>query len=501
MPTILPIQRVFDKTIPEDYGNAEYRQERKLLIAIDEIITQSELENPVVRYFLDAAIVDKYISVFGTDKPAWLTQSEHDNTVTNAVIAIRMAILRKRLNLSLRRFSLALSHSDLYKWFCGINRFALPKVPGKTTVGDLENYLPEHLIDEVERRLGRALIEEKAKILIEPIDFGQCYFDCTCISANIHLPVDWLLFRDSTRTLMKAVARIRKAGLCHRMPVDPHVFISKMNSLCMEMTFAKRKTGSKKLRKGILRKMKKLIKKVNYHALNHLALLESRWQTTKISRRQTEQIIKQITKVTGQLVTVIKLAHERIIGERRVANQDKILSIYEKEVKVIVRHKAGAEVEFGNTLYLAEQANGLIIDWKFYAEQAPADCKMLKDSHKRIFNRLGVEVKLMAGDRGFDSKENREYMENNHIFNAVCPRNPASLIERLEEEEFRDAQKRRSQTEARVGIISNCFCGSPMKQKGFAHRQTHMGLSVLSHNLWVLGRLKIAQEKEQEKAA
>ena len=90
MPTILPIQTAFDKAIPDNFGNAEYRTER-------------------------------------------------ENARANAVLALRMSILRKRLCLSLRKFSLALSHSDLYKWFCGINRFALPKVPGKSTVGELEN--------------------------------------------------------------------------------------------------------------------------------------------------------------------------------------------------------------------------------------------------------------------------------------------------------------------------------------------------------------------------
>jgi hypothetical protein len=269
----------------------------------------------------------------------------------------------------------------------------------------------------------------------------------------------------------------------------------------MEMTFAKRKKGAKKLRKGILRQMKKLMKRVGVHAINHGKLLEEKWETVDISRSQTEQILQQITKVTGQPAAVIKQAHERIIGERQVANQDKILSIYENEVNVIVRRKAGAEVEFGNTLYLAEQSEGLIIDWKFFAEQAPSDHKMLKESHKRIEDRLGVKVKLMAGDRGFDSEENREYLESNDIFNAVCPRNPSLPAQRLEENEFREAQNRRSQTEARISILSNCFCGSPMKQKGFDHRQIHLGLSILSHNLWVLGRLKIAQEKARQQAA
>jgi len=362
MATILPIQGRFDKDIPEDSGNAEYRQERELLIAIHDIISLGGLERPVIEHFLDVAYVNKSISVRGTDKSAELTGNERLNVHANAVLALRMSILRKRLHLSLRKFSLALSHSDLYKWFCGINRFARPKVPGKSTVGELENSLPPELVEEVERRLFQVAQDETSEILCEPLDFSQSYFDCTCISANIHHPVDWVLLRDATRTLMKATARIRKVGLCHRMPGEPSMFISKMNKLSMEMTFAKRKKGAKQTRKAVLRQMKQLTQRVCGHAMNHLKLLEAKWETTKLSRGQTEQILRQITNVTGKLGAAIKNAHERIIGERKVANQDKILSLYEDDVNVIVRHKAGAEVEFGNTLYLAEQSEGMIID-------------------------------------------------------------------------------------------------------------------------------------------
>ena len=501
MSVILPIQNRFDKLIPDNFGNAEYRAERELLIAIDSIINQCDLENPVIAYFLDVASVNKYISAFGTDRSARLTSDERDNARADAVLALRMSILRKRLGLSLRKFSLALSHSDLYKWFCGINRFCLPKIPGKTKVGELENSIPPALTEEIEKRLFHAISTEPCQVLDEPLDFSRSYIDCTCIRANIHYPIDWVLLRDSTLTLMKATARIRKYGLLHRMPFEPCVFISKMNKLCMEMTFAKRRKGAKKLRKAVLRKMKKLLKRVSQHAENHLKLLESQWQTINISRCQTEQIAKQITDVTSQLAAVVKQAHERIIGQRQIDNKDKILSLYEKDVHVVVRRKAGSQVEFGNTLYLAEQSDGLIVDWKLFKQQAPADSKMLTGSHKRIVNRLGCDVTLLAGDRGFDSKANQGYMQSNDIFNAVCPRNPQQLIDRLEDDTFRNAQRRRSQTEARISILSHCFCGSPMKQKGFERRQIHMGLSVLSHNLWVLGRLKIAQEQTQKQAA
>ena len=145
--------------------------------------------------------------------------------------------------------------------------------------------------------------------------------------------------------------------------------------------------------------------------------------------------------------------------------------------------------------------DGLIVDWRMFKHQGPADSKMLKTSHRRIANRFDVKTRLIAGDRGFDSQANQNYMQSNDIFNAVCPRNPNQFKQRLEDDIFRDAQRRRSQTEARISILSRCFCGNPMNQKGFDRRHSHMGLSVLSQNLWVLGRLKIEQEKAKQQAA
>ncbi|RKX47556.1 MAG: hypothetical protein DRP64_00705 [Verrucomicrobia bacterium] len=39
---------------------------------------------------------------------------------------------------------------------------------------------------------------------------------------------------------------------------------------------------------------------------------------------------------------------------RRIANHEKVLSLHEPDAHVLVRGKGGAEVEFGNGLYLEE---------------------------------------------------------------------------------------------------------------------------------------------------
>ena len=164
---------------------------------------------------------------------------------------------------------------------------------------------------------------------------------------------------------------------------------------------------------------------------------------------------------------------------------------------MLVRRKAGSAVEFGNTLLLAEQRDGLIVDWELFRDSAPADARLLKPSQERIKQRLEIDIKLTAADRGFDSEANRNYLEKENTFNAICPRNPHLLKERRKEDRFREAQNRRSQTEGRISIVGRCFCGNPMRQKNYAYRNLHMGLSILAHNLWRLARLKIAQAQTQ----
>ncbi|MCC5022544.1 MAG: hypothetical protein J6386_06990 [Candidatus Synoicihabitans palmerolidicus] len=64
----------------------------------------------------------------------------------------------------------------------------------------------------------------------QPMD--TCLVDSTCLQANIHFPVDWVLFRP----LLKAVKLLRAAGLRGRMPNEPPVFAKQMNRWCIAMT-------------------------------------------------------------------------------------------------------------------------------------------------------------------------------------------------------------------------------------------------------------------------
>ena len=257
------------------------------------------------------------------------------------------------------------------------------------------------------------------------------------------------------------------------------------------MTHTKGKKESKKKSKQIFRIMKKMMKKIAWHGLRHQELLESRWQETDLSEKEAKQIIARIENILTQLPEAIRQGHERIIGERLVKDKDKILSLYDENISVNVRGKAGARIEFGNTLFLAEQIDGVIIDWELYKNKVPSDSKILKKSLERLEKEYDeYRPKSVTTDRGFFSKHNQKYLEKKEITDYMCPKSVPELNKRLEDSEFCKHQKRRAQTEGRVGIVKNCFLGNPSKGKDFHSRNLNTAWSVLSHNLWVLARLQ-----------
>jgi hypothetical protein len=284
---------------------------------------------------------------------------------------------------------------------------------------------------------------------------------------------------------------------------EPEAFLSRMNRLSIEMSQQARRAGSKKGRKRVLRQMKKLIGVVEGHARRHRDCLDKDWEKTAWTRRQAEVVIRRIDGVLELLPRARRQAHERIIGERKVENADKILSLYDTDVRVIVRGKAGAEVEFGNTVLLGENRQGVIVDYQIFRESAPADSQVLFGSLVRVCEGTGRSVEAVVADRGFSSASNSRALEESGTYDALCPRNPRKLRERMKDEKFASLQRRRAQTEGRIGILKREFLGRPLRAKGFQHRELALAWGVLTHNLWVLARLaeKQAAGNRKRKAA
>lgn len=416
-------------------------------------------------------------------------------------VCLRANIARKLLGLAHREFCTRLADSPMLQWFLHIGEVGGVKVFAKSTGSRFEHWVSEQSLRAINDRLIALCsapplsgASGAAFGLKTPVGTDEAFFDTTCAKTNMHFPVNWVLLRDAARTLMKASICIRKAGLKERMPQSPGEFLRDMNKLCMAMSAQRRAKESGKARKRILRQMKTLDKRIGAHARAHRdALLQRRGQT-ELSEGQARVIIARIDSVLAQLPAAIKQAHERIIGGRQVANKDKILSLYDEHVSIIVRGKAGAEVEFGNKLSLVENRQGLVLDYKLHQDN-PSDSKLVRPTVERLVNEMNLPIGKVWTDRGMFSKSNEAYLDGRGIQSGLCPRNPAQLQARLQEPGVKEGMKRRGGTEARVAIFKNVFLGNPARVKSFAARERACGWAVLTHNLWVLARLPRAGEE------
>ena len=506
----------FRNPLPHVLGHKDYRFKAQLYESIDDILTRSKLDEIFIglalkqRERLRKEILAEKLKVDPQELDGF-DLSANDfmlpRFIEHSLVAFRCNIIRfLEGNCSARRLSNQLAESHLVHWFCHIENFGVVNPPSKSTVDRYFRWIAWEDLDQLTTSLvrqaglapeGKAESAEQILGLESELLLTDLWIDNTCLKADIHFPTDWVLLVDAARTLMKATVLIRSKGeLKNRMPQSPEEFLREMNVLAIAMSQARRQPESKKRRKEILRQMKKLEKKICRHAIKHQEFLQQRWEETPWTEQQALRIVERIQSVLDRLPEAVKQAHERIIGERQVKSSEKILSLYEPEINVIVRGKSGAEVEFGNVLALGEQEDGLIVSWDLYKENH-SDSKTSIPSVTKGQEVTGNRIAAVHGDRGTSSAANSKVLEKMGVADHLGPRAIEAFREKMQDEEFAQGQKRRAQTEGRISILKNRFLGRPLRTKGFENRRQAVSWAVLSHNLWVLARLRIAQEEKR----
>ena len=429
-----------------------------------------------------------------TKRKRRMTIAEQASYQVECPQALRCTLARLLLAESLRAFACRLADSPVLQRFCLCGDLEAVRIPGHRQLQRYASWLP---MEEM-RAVTTALVNQAQAAdapttlgLQAPLSLATVWVDSTCAETNIHYPVDWMLLRDAVRTLIEAILVLRKHGLQYRMP-EPVSFLRKVNQPCIKMTHAGKAEKGKQRKKAILREMTVLVQTVQGHAERYCALVAAQsdppgWAVA--ARRRMQAILCQVPQILHQ-------AHERIIGERQVATADKILSLYEPDTAVLSRGKFGAQVEYGYSLLIAEQRDGLIVDWDM-PSTPESDVVMLQSAVTRWQRDYGKRtIRAAVTDRGFDGKVTRTTLMEAGIANGMCPRSVKQLAVQLAQEEFRDQQCRRSQTEGRIAIVKQTFLGGRLHTKGHDHQSSEMAWVILAHNLWVIARLSIASKQK-----
>jgi len=303
MSKIVAIQEHLRPALQPVFGCKDYEDEKRLLERVDLILRHSGVD----RMFLELSQEQFEANAAKLEAAGEQVQTGAkaiERYLTHSSRALRCTVLKNLVGGSYREISKVLAMSPLYRWFCGLEEFALIRVPGKSTLRDYAHWLPAQQMEKILATLTRAVCDEEhaREIGLESeLDLSVAWVDTTCLKACIHFPTDWVLLRDAVRTLVKCILTIRRHGLKRRIP-EPEDFLRQINALSMGMSAAaRRKPGSKRKRKRVLRAIKGLSKLVEEHGQRYRDALDKHWNQSDLTHKEAEVILRRMDNVLIQL--------------------------------------------------------------------------------------------------------------------------------------------------------------------------------------------------------
>ena len=487
--------------------NQNYVQFRKELETMDDILQRSGLDEFMLQQALEKRESEK------SDPAAF--QRGLEAFIKQARTAFRVSILRALKGCDpVRSLEISLADSELERWFCFIDNFDQVRSPSKSSIDRYKNMFgPDAPQKAFEMLLQKAAsspenydssIESAINILgyETPPNLLEVWYDSTCLKLNIHFPVDWVQLGSCCKSLLHSISTIRNHGILNRMPKGTDDLLNELNKISIELGNARRRKDSRTKRKEVFRRLKKFSNRVANHARKHMELLvKNREEKTTLSEAQATHIIERMEDILKQLPEVKRVANERIIGERKVPSNEKIISPFETSAKIMVRGKSGAEVEFGNQLMIGENRDGLIVFYELY-EEVKSDSKLYIEAIEKTEETVGSTLELICGDRGYsDIKTQAQIVESRpDLKDHTCPKSVDLLQKALAAPEFRRSQKRRCQSEGQIAILKHVYQRGKTLSKGIDSQGLELSWVMLTHNLRKLAQMRILEENNREQA-
>lgn len=351
------------------------------------------------------------------------------------------------------------------------------------------------------RSLNDAIIDAAVEMRLAAV--SKIRTDTTVVETNIRFPTDSGLLWDVVRVHTRLVKQLRhELGTMLRCD-----FSNRTRRARRRMQEISRMTGRQRSRQQI-RKYRDLLQvttAVMQNAAAHVARAKPLVdRLAPIQRAIVNALVTQIEDLSRLGHRVVDQTRRRIFGGEQVAVDEKLFSIFEPHTDLLVRGKVRTPVEFGHKVRLVESGSGLITDYEILKGN-PADQDHIKPTLAHHENRFGAAPRLIATDRGFDSKDNIEACKQAGVVIESIPQRGGQKTPEREAHEksraFKQAQRFRAGVEGRISVL---FRGRGMKRclpHGLERFDVFVGVAVLANNLLVLAALLEKKQTKRRPAA
>lgn len=393
---------------------------------------------------------------------------------------LRLALVQQIEGLSFRKVIVQVDDSKMLSFFC---RFYDDPVISHSKYATLVNMIAPQTWEKI-----NAIIVEFARDK-KGFKGKKLRIDTTAVETDIHYPTDSALLCDCVRVFSRLIGQVRK--------IDAELVGVRRARLRDAKRLAQKiARGGKSLHQATRKKWYGQLIVATERMMAWASEVQAKIDagqgrvTRNLDRIELQALAAEIAHYLPLAGQCVHQARERVLNETSVPNAEKIFSIFEPHTELLIRGKAGKDVEFGHMVELQQIEGGLITHYTVHALR-PAEPPLLEKAIARHAGIFGHAPAVCASDKGFYSREAVEKAAKLGVEKVCVPKKGR----RNDEEETREksrwfklAQAFRAGIEGTISVLKRVFGWWRCLREGFAHFESWAGTGVLAHNLVLLAR-------------
>src|SRR6266851_3058329 len=436
----------------------------KMAERIDPVLQQLDL------LLDDDEVYQQVRSDFGKRYRYTLVHGRHSTPVE---VLLRMLLLKHLYGWSYQETEDRVDESLVLRWF---SRLFWEPTPDDTTLIRWANTLQPETLHALNDRVVE--LARQAKVT----QGRKLRLDATCVQTEIHHPTDSGLLVDSVRVLSRFVQRA-KALVKDQVKNVQQICRSRLRSarqIAQTLHRQLRRKGEEKeaQQKELYQKLIETAEHMVHQSRAVAAALTQ--QTGQVAQR----LLSQATKVLPLVEGVITQTRRRVLEGKKMASEQKVLSLFEPHTRAIPRHKGGALVEFGRHVILDEVEGGIVTRFQILEHPTEHGQAVAAVAHHCAL--FAHPPGLITGDRGVQSAETEERLLAAGVKRVAIPAAGKLSEERRALEHSRNWRRGyrwRAGIEGRIASLRRDFGWRRSGYHGQDGMERWLGLGVIASNL------------------
>jgi IS5 family transposase len=391
---------------------------------------------------------------------------------------LRALVLKQMTGYSYENLAFHLGDSDAYRAFCRVSVFDSPK---KSTLSENIGRVTPGTLEAINRLVLGVAKDERIETA------RKVRSDCTVVVSNIHAPTDSSLLRDTVRVLARLMGTAAEEfGVTF---VD-HTQRAKRRDLNIQ--YAKSKKERMPLYKNLLKVVRKTLGYAERIA-REIQMTKS-ISTSLLGGLCVEELAKEMEHYVELGWRVVSQTERRVLNGETVPAKEKVVSIFEPHTDIIVKDRR--EVQYGHKICLTTGRSGLILDVEVL-DGNPADSTLAETIIDRQIEIYGRPPRQAAYDGGFASKANVVAIKDKGVKDVAFKKKRGLEISEMVKSTwvYKQLTNFRAGIEGGISFLKRCFGLDRCTWRGLEHFKSYVWGSVVSVNLLLMARRRMAAAK------